>query len=114
WVEDLNFTYTPTAGAKFARLQIVVTANSGAKAYLDNVQWFAEDGSTTGGAGEVIPTASGGKTGDVNGDGKINALDLSILLSHWNQAGTRTQGDLSGDGRINALDLSMLLSNWNK
>ncbi|MBX4197355.1 polysaccharide deacetylase family protein, partial [Candidatus Saccharibacteria bacterium] len=109
WVENLNFTYTPTATAKFARLQLVVTANSGAKVYLDNVQWFAEDGSTTGGQGAV------GKAGDVNGDGAINALDLSILLSHWNQAGaTHATGDLSGDAAVNALDLSILLSNWGK
>lgn len=109
WVENLNFEYTPTAGAKFARLQVVVTANSGANAYLDNVQWIDETGAPAPGLGAGV-----GKAGDVNGDNLVNALDLSILLSHWNQAGSRAQGDLSGDGRINALDLSMLLSNWNK
>jgi peptidoglycan/xylan/chitin deacetylase (PgdA/CDA1 family) len=110
WAENLNFEYTPTAGAKFARLQVVVTANSGANAYLDNVQWIDETGAA------VPPGVGGGtlKPGDVNGDGLVNALDLSIMLSHWNQAGSRAQGDLSGDGRISALDLSMLLSNWNK
>jgi hypothetical protein len=54
------------------------------------------------------------KPGDVNGDSTINALDLSILLSHWSQSGARSVGDLSGDGVINALDLSILLSNWGK
>jgi peptidoglycan/xylan/chitin deacetylase (PgdA/CDA1 family) len=112
WVENLNFEYKPTSAAVTkARLQIVVTANSAAKAYLDNVQMFAEDGSTVGGLGGGVV----GKAGDVNSDGAINALDLSILLSHWNQSGaTRATGDLSGDGTVNALDLSILLTNWNK
>ena len=112
WVEDLNFTYTPTnASVAKARLQLVVTANSGAQAYIDNSQWFAEDGSTTGNG--TVTTST--KAGDVNGDGAVNALDLSILLSHWNATGaTKAQGDLSGDGTVNALDLSILLTNWNK
>jgi peptidoglycan/xylan/chitin deacetylase (PgdA/CDA1 family) len=110
WVENMNFEYTPTsATVAKARLQVVVTANSGAKAYLDNAQWFAEDGSTTGGVG------AGGKPGDVNGDGLVNALDLSIMLSNWGKTGaTHAQGDLSGDGVVNALDLSILLTNWGK
>ncbi|HXY18235.1 MAG TPA: polysaccharide deacetylase family protein [Candidatus Nitrosopolaris sp.] len=111
WVEELAFTYTPTnATVAKARLQLVVTANSGAKAYLDNSQWFAEDGSTTGGTGSGSAVA-----GDVNGDGMVNALDLSILLSHWNSSGaTLATGDLNGDGTVNALDLSILLTNWGK
>ncbi len=110
WVEELNFTYTPTnATVAKARLQLVVTANSGAQAYYDNAQWFAEDGSTT------STTTTTEKAGDVNGDGLVNALDLSIMLSHWNATGaTRAQGDLNGDGVVNAADLSILLSNWGK
>jgi chitodextrinase len=52
-------------------------------------------------------------TGDVNGDGKVNITDLSIMLSHWNATGaTLSQGDVNGDGSVNITDLSMLLSNW--
>jgi len=39
WLSNLNFEYTPTnANVRSARLQVVVTANSGINAYLDNVQ----------------------------------------------------------------------------
>lgn len=118
WVESLNFTYTPTAGAAFARLQIVDTANSGAQVYLDNIQMFANDGSTTGTATVppvVTPPVTTGKAGDVNGDGRIDALDLSSVLAHWNKTGAvRTDGDLSGDSKVDALDLSLILSNWGK
>ena len=46
---------------------------------------------------------------DLNGDGAVNAADLSILLSAWGSAGP---GDVNGDGTVNAADLSILLSSW--
>lgn len=46
--------------------------------------------------------------GDLNGDGTVNAADLSGLLAGW---GT-PQGDLNGDNTTNASDLSILLAAW--
>jgi peptidoglycan/xylan/chitin deacetylase (PgdA/CDA1 family) len=47
FVEGLNFTYKPSSPAVTqASLQVIVTGNSGIKAYLDNSQWFALDSST--------------------------------------------------------------------
>jgi hypothetical protein len=105
-VQSVNFEYVPSsASVAKARLQIVVAANSGITGYVDNCQWFAQDGST------IVPN----KTGDVNGDSLINALDLSIMLTNWNKTGAiYTQGDLSSDTNVNALDLSILLTNWGK
>lgn len=41
FVERLNFIYKPTsANVKQASLQVIVPANSGILAYLDNVEWF--------------------------------------------------------------------------
>lgn len=41
FVDELNFSYTPSsANVTYASLQVIVTANSGISAYLDNVQWF--------------------------------------------------------------------------
>lgn len=122
WTEYLNYEYKPSsATVASVRMQIVVTANSGIKAYLDNIQLFANDGSTTTTPGGVIttpttptPPVTTLKAGDVNGDGKITAVDLSILLSNWNKAAARAQGDLNADGKVTAVDLSILLSNWGK
>jgi len=62
WLESLNFEYKPSsASVAKARLQVLVTANSGAQAYLDNVQWFAEDGSTT--TTPTTPPITGGQGG---------------------------------------------------
>ena len=64
-------------------------------------------------SGSSSPQASsGGKRGDLNGDGKVNIFDLSVLLSGFNK--TLSRGDLNGDGRVTILDLSILLSGWNK
>jgi hypothetical protein len=53
--------------------------------------------------------------GDLNGDGRVNILDLSILLSNWNRTTgnlTNPKADLNGDGKVDILDLSILLSRW--
>lgn len=50
------------------------------------------------------------KPGDINGDGCVNVVDFSILLSKW---GTNDTGaDLNLDGTVNVVDFSILLSNW--
>jgi hypothetical protein len=56
--------------------------------------------------------ASAGSTcaADLNGDGVVDAADLSVLLGAWgNPGGT---GDLDGDGAIDGSDLAALLGGW--
>lgn len=50
---------------------------------------------------------------DLNADQKVNIVDLSILLYHFNKPYTPTY-DLNRDGKINIVDLSILLYYWNK
>jgi hypothetical protein len=103
-VGDVSFTYTPsTADVASADLQ-VIAHGSGTKAYVDNLQWLAPSGTVT-------PPPS--KPGDVNGDGTVDALDLSTVLSNWGKSSaSAAQGDLNSDGTVDALDLSTVLSNW--
>ena len=54
-------------------------------------------------------TPSSGNS-DINGDGKVNLIDFSIMLSQWGTAGTTA--DLNGDGTVNLADFSILLFNW--
>lgn len=103
-VAEVNFAYKPTPGAATASLQIIAVSNATQtyQAYVDNIRIYSVTGTTA-------------KVGDLNGDGVVNALDLSTLLSNWYKTGlTSAQGDLNGDGTVNAFDLSTLLTNWSK
>jgi hypothetical protein len=48
-------------------------------------------------------------TGDLDGNGAVDAADLAALLSAWGGAGA---GDLDGSGAVDAADLAALLSAW--
>ena len=44
--------------------------------------------------------------GDLNGDGTVNVLDLSLLLNSWGKSGVAA--DLNADGNGKGLDRSLL------
>lgn len=46
------------------------------------------------------------KKGDGNKDGKINLVDMSVLLSHWNK-GDLAEIEMNDDGKINTFDFSL-------
>jgi hypothetical protein len=49
---------------------------------------------------------------DLNGDGQVSILDLSILLGNWGKSGTGLKGDINSDNSVTISDLSILLSSW--
>jgi len=49
-------------------------------------------------------------TGDFNGDGTIDGVDLGLLLTAWGSA--QTQFDLNADGVVDGIDLGILLTAW--
>jgi hypothetical protein len=64
-------------------------------------------GSSEAGAREENASGEGG---DSNGDGKVNLVDFSIMLSSWGTNDERV--DLNKDGTVNLADFSILLFNW--
>ena len=53
--------------------------------------------------------------GDLNGDGVVDAGDLSIVRSNWEQrvpAGVVAYGDANRDGVVNSHDLDIVRVNW--
>ncbi len=58
--------------------------------------------------------------GDVNGDGRVNAMDYTRLLKHVNKTQRLTDAyalkcaDVNRDGRVNAMDYTRLLKHVNK
>ena len=51
------------------------------------------------------------KPGDINGDGAVDELDLSVIMASWGQTGTNV-ADLNDDKIVDELDLSILMANW--
>ena len=47
---------------------------------------------------------------DLSGDGVVNTLDLSLVLSAFGSTGSRM--DLTGDGIVDGADLSVILNGW--
>ena len=50
-------------------------------------------------------------TGDLGGDGAVNAADLAVLLGAWG-LNPGHPADLNDDGDVNAADLAILLGAW--
>lgn len=57
----------------------------------------------------TITYTQGPIPGDFNGDGKVNGLDLGVLLSHWGQPGA---WDMNADGTVDGADLALLIAAW--
>ena len=50
--------------------------------------------------------------GDIDGDCRVNEVDLLILLFEWGQSGS--PGDLDGDGTVGITDFLLLLDGWTR
>ena len=53
--------------------------------------------------------------GDLNGDGFVGQIDLSIVLTYWGEnvtPGDPLLGDPSGDGFVGQTDIDTVLGNW--
>lgn len=63
------------------------------------------------GVGEA---AQAPRSSDLNRDGKVNLIDFSILLFHWNTSGGNSNppADINGDGKVSLTDFSIMIFNW--
>ena len=55
------------------------------------------------------PDQPSGNPADLNGDGRVDAQDITILLSAWGQPGV---ADLDGSGAVGSADIAILLNAW--
>jgi len=49
---------------------------------------------------------------DLNGDGVVNALDLSMMTKAISDGSSDKKFDLNNDGKLNSLDLNVFLNNY--
>ncbi len=64
----------------------------------------------------TLTLASGPKAGDLNGDGRVNAADVAVLVPELgrtdvSESADRPPSDLNGDGRVGLADLMILQAN---
>jgi hypothetical protein len=55
-------------------------------------------------------TPTSPRAGDLNGDGKVNGLDLSMVVSRLNTSDLK--GDANKDSKVNGLDISYVVSRY--
>ncbi|MEM3062754.1 MAG: fibronectin type III domain-containing protein [Nitrososphaerota archaeon] len=60
---------------------------------------------------QVIKTIPSSVTADFNNDGKVNSVDLGVLMSYWGSP-EKPPADLNQDGVVNSVDFGILLSQW--
>ena len=84
---------------------------------IANAQVLANDGLGTNILTDVIPgtlVVNDKQTQklDIDGNGKVDISDVSILIFHWGT--NNAKSDLNGDGTINLKDLSILVAKFAK
>jgi hypothetical protein len=59
----------------------------------------------------VVAGAAGCSLVDLNGDGKVDIIDFSILLFNWGIP-KNEKADFNSDGRVDIIDFSIMLFYW--
>jgi hypothetical protein len=78
----------------------------------------SEEGAEAVDSGQNFDATASAMFADVNGDRRIDAADLGVLLGEWNMRGAYPDlnlpdSDLDGDGRVLGQDMATLLREWN-
>jgi hypothetical protein len=97
-----NFSNTPTG-----RYFRIVARDRWVASYGNSIFEIGVYGTAATTPAPPPPTAL---PGDVNGDTRVNALDLSALISHDGQS--YAPADFNDDGTVGAADMAILLSKW--
>jgi len=81
-------------------------ANGGISTNYSQYTFYSVGGST--------PVPASGSNSDLNRDSKVNLIDFSILLFHWNTAGgsSNPPADINRDGKVSLTDFSIMIFNW--
>ena len=115
---DHAFLYN---GGQMTDLNSLIPANSGwtlvdADA-INAAGWIVGVGVNSAGAvdGFLLQPANANNPGNVNGDGRVNVNDLTIVLTNFGSTGNSwSQGNMDGDptGTVDVNDLTIILSNF--
>lgn len=102
---QINFDFDPNNKTKHADSNVV--ENETVRDILDSVgngSYTIGTGACTSQSTTSVPTSN---NGDVNGNGKVDLVDMSKLLADFGKSG-QIKADMNGDGKVNALDVLLL------
>ena len=117
----------PIDGTYYFKVNVFYgTLSSGASQQFSATNPASSGGGSTsggggggGGGGTIVPISPTlplptTLVADLNGDGKVNGIDFSILLAFWNTSPPfkNPAVDINKDGRVNSVDFSILLYHW--
>ncbi len=107
----LNFLRTFNSGTALISLNILDALGNYTFADLSVFNWTLDQGPGTP-VGMIYESMSITLAcpADLDGNGAVDAADLSVLLGAWGTRGSSS--DLNGDGVVDAADLSVLLGAW--
>ena len=135
WVEEPAYSNTtgtitfsgglPTPGFKGRAGELLTVTfkvkNAGeALINIENAAVLANDGLGTDVLIETRPAKlllieplAGKEFGDIDGNGRIDLIDASILITNWGTP-KNTRADLNNDGKVDSKDISILFANWTR
>ena len=85
-------------------VKLDVTISDGDKAVLNTYFGTAVDGQ--------LEEAESTCMGDLNGDGTVNQIDLTMLINLWGSPGGCGPADFNGNGFVDAQDMAVVLNSW--
>ena len=75
--------------------------------------YLGDDPTEFTGAAHLFELPHGGACiGDIDGDGRVDAVDLGLLLDAWGRCTAGCPADLDSDGSVGAGDLARVLDAW--
>ncbi len=86
------------------------TGSYSVQAYVDDLDLISEADETNNFLVKPLEVLPGLILGDIDGDGRVNALDLSVLITHDGE--NYPAADFNKDGTVGAADLAIMLSRW--
>jgi hypothetical protein len=67
------------------------------------------------GTGPVPTQTPSGKTGDTNGDGKVDIIDIGIIIDNYAHSPIpNSKADVNRDGRVDIVDIGITIDNYGK
>jgi len=99
---EVTIAWRLPAGARAGR--IVVAGSSSAERKTIWIRCTVEAPAS----GSVVVTVQ--RSADIDGDGYVDAADLSLLLGDW--GGPETRSDINIDGTVDGADHALLLGAW--